>query len=102
MRGSCFRDHVYDHRRRYGRLDTPSSLCAQLNTVGNFVLFRIVITTAGALPVGHRAFQRACAARTLAQARVSTLMSDEAVDQPARAVRLATERRESDGRFARR
>jgi hypothetical protein len=31
-----------------------------------------------------------------------TLTSDEAVDQPAPAVRLATERRESDGRFARR
>jgi hypothetical protein len=32
----------------------------------------------------------------------STLTSDEAADQPAPAVRLATERRESDGRFARR
>lgn len=32
----------------------------------------------------------------------STLTSDEAAGQPAPAVRLATERRESDGRFARR
>jgi hypothetical protein len=32
----------------------------------------------------------------------STLTSDEAADPPAPAVRLATERRESDGRFARR
>src|ERR1700758_5029944 len=32
----------------------------------------------------------------------STLTFDEAADQPAPAVRLATERRESDGRFARR
>jgi hypothetical protein len=32
----------------------------------------------------------------------STLTSEEAADQPAPAVRLATERRESDGRFARR
>ena len=32
----------------------------------------------------------------------STLTSDEAADQPVPAVRLATERHESDGRFARR
>jgi hypothetical protein len=44
---------------------------------------------------------RRCASRTPMDV-TSTLTSDEAVDQPAPAVRLATERRESDGRFARR
>ena len=55
---------------------------------------------------GWQAFaNQATHANTPAHARAdvpSTLTSDEAADQPVPAVRLATERRESDGRFARR
>ena len=56
--------------------------------------------------MGWQAFaNQATHADTPAHARAdvpSTLTSDEAADQPVPAVRLATERRESDGRFARR